>query len=84
MVKMAAVIVNGEQYMFPINTNDELHDGELVICKHENGEYSVGVIKGSTFYTANVETFLNNFGARLLESDVVAINKCTLWERGVE
>ncbi|MBO7462036.1 MAG: hypothetical protein J6T96_05525 [Bacteroidales bacterium] len=81
---MATVLLNNVSYVFPIDKDDEttnLKDGDLLICKKKDGSYEVGVARGASFYTENPALFFDNFGAKIAESEIVAVYGTKLWER---
>ena len=87
MEKMATVLLEGVSYVFPIINDDEttdLNDGDVVVCKMQDGSYKIGLVKGSSFYTENPTLFFEHFGAKIADSEIVAVYGTKLWERQID
>ena len=82
IVRMATVIIDGVSYMITIPETEDitLKDGEIVACKNKDGSVQTGTIKGQPFYTADKNKYLKDFGLKELDSDIVGVYKCVLWE----
>jgi hypothetical protein len=83
MQKLVCIIIDGRTYIFPIKKglwDTPLQDGELVICETKKGEYVVGKVSGTPFYTDNDEKrVMNTFKGRYAGIKLVSVSKCELW-----